>query len=418
LSPRVRLEELPPVTKPELMARFDEWVADPDITRAEVERFVADPDRAGEPFLDRYFVCSTSGTTGEPALFVHDRAAMEIYRSFSIRADLMWLSPDDWLSLTGRGFRWAAVVGTGGHFGGEAWMEYERRRSWWRRRTYRVFSVQQPLAILTRQLEDFDPAIVTSYPSAAALLAEEQSAGRLHLRPAVFETSGESMAPTVRNLLQATWGKAVRNVYATSEFNPLAFECDEGWLHVNSDWALLEPVEADHSPTPSGTASYTVLLTNLANRVQPIIRYDLGDSVLERHGPCPCGSPQQAVRVMGRRDDLLVLETPNGQEVTLVPLAVGSVVDGSPGVYRSQLIRAGPRSLRLRMEVRSGADPQAAWEEVTARLRDYLARQGLPTTRIERATEPPEPSARSGKFHQVIAEGPGTSGLRPPRGHG
>jgi phenylacetate-coenzyme A ligase PaaK-like adenylate-forming protein len=397
------------VTKPELMARFDEWVADPDITRAEVERFVADPDRAGEPFLGRYFVCSTSGTTGEPALFVHDRAAMDVYRSFSIRADLMWLSPADWLSLTARGFRWAAVVGTGGHFGGEAWMEHERRRSRWRRRTYRVFSVQQPLGILTRQLQDFDPAIVTSYPSAAALLAEEQSAGRLHLRPAVLETSGESMAPTVRHLLQATWGRAVRNVYATSEFNPLAFECDEGWLHVNSDWALLEPVDADHSPTPSGTASYTVLLTNLANRVQPIIRYDLGDSVLERQGPCPCGSPQQAVRVMGRRDDLLVLETPNGQEVTLVPLAVGSVVDGSPGVHRSQLIRAGPRSLRLRMEVRSGADPQAAWEEVTARLRDYLARQGLPAIRIERATEPPEPSTRSGKFHQVIAGGPGAS---------
>lgn len=406
------------MTKPELMARFDEWVGDPAVTRADVERFVADPDRAGEPFLGRYYVCSTSGTTGEPALFVHDPAAMAVYRSFSIRADLMWLSRSDWLSLTRRGFRWAAVVGTGGHFGGEAWIEYERRRSWWRRRTYRIFSVQQPLDALTKQLEEFDPAIVTSYPSAAALLAEQQSAGRLHVRPAVFETSGESMAPPVRDLLRATWGRAVRNVYATSEFNPLAFECDQRWLHVNSDWAVLEPVEADHSPTPAGTASYTVLLTNLANRVQPIIRYDLGDSVLERPDPCPCGNALQAVRVVGRRDDLLVLQTPEGTEVTLIPLAVGSVVEGSPGVHRSQLIRTGPTSLRLRIEVRPGADPEPTWQQVTARLRDYLDRQGLPTTRIERATEPPEPSARSGKFRQVIAAGPGPSTLGSARGGG
>jgi phenylacetate-coenzyme A ligase PaaK-like adenylate-forming protein len=50
-------------------------------------------------------------------------------------------------------------------------------------------------------------------------------------------------------LLDATWGRAVHDVYAASEFDPLAFECREGWLHVNSDWAMLEPVDADYAPT-------------------------------------------------------------------------------------------------------------------------------------------------------------------------
>ena len=54
----------------------------------------------------------------------------------------------------------------------------------------------------------------------------------------------------------------------------MAYDCGQGWLHVNSDWVILEPVEADYSPTPPGQASHTVLLTNLANRIQPIIRYD------------------------------------------------------------------------------------------------------------------------------------------------
>lgn len=401
-SGRARLEQLPPVTKPELMARFDEWVSDPAVTRAVVEEFIAQPGRVGQPLLGHYFVCATSGTTGEPGLFVHDPAAMAVYRSFSVRADLMWLSVGDWRALACRRFRWAAVVGTGGHFGGEAWMEYERRRSVWRRHTYRVFSVQDPLSALVRELDDFDPAIVTCYPSAAALLAEQQAAGRLHLRPAVFETGGESTTPGIRGLLEATWGRAVRDVYAASEFNPLAFECGERWLHVNSDWAVLEPVEADLTPTEKGSRSFTVLLTNLANRVQPIIRYDLGDSVVERPGPCLCGSPLQAIRVTGRRDDLLVLRAAGGERVVLVPLAVASVLETTPGVHRCQLIQTGADALRLRLQLRPGADPDSTWPDATGRLRAYLAGQGLPAVQIERGTEPPQASARSGKFHQVV----------------
>ena len=47
---------------------------------------------------------------------------------------------------------------------------------------------------------------------------------------------------------------------------------------------ILEPVDRDYRPTPPGELSHTVLLTNLANAVQPIIRYDLGDSVRAKAG--------------------------------------------------------------------------------------------------------------------------------------
>ena len=68
----IRLEELdrlPAVTKPELMARFDDWVTDPAVTRAGVEEFVANLDNLGRDFLGRYVVFTTSGSTGVPALW-------------------------------------------------------------------------------------------------------------------------------------------------------------------------------------------------------------------------------------------------------------------------------------------------------------------------------------------------------------
>ena len=71
----------------------------------------------------------------------------------------------------------------------------------------------------------------------------------------------------------------VRSSYGASEFLPMAWECAHGHLHLNEDWLILEPVDEHQRPVPPGQPSCSVLLTNLANTVQPLIRYDLGDQV-------------------------------------------------------------------------------------------------------------------------------------------
>lgn len=54
---------LPITRKTELMARFDDWVTDSEVTVEKVRALVDDPDRIGERFLGRYIVATTSGTT-------------------------------------------------------------------------------------------------------------------------------------------------------------------------------------------------------------------------------------------------------------------------------------------------------------------------------------------------------------------
>src|SRR5206468_3508687 len=83
----------------------------------------------------------------------------------------------------------------------------------------------------------------------------------------------------------------------------IAYGCREGSLHVNADWVLLEAVDRDYAPVRAGEASHTVLLTNLANRAQPLLRYDLGDSIVVQPEPCRCGNPLPAIQVQGRCDD-------------------------------------------------------------------------------------------------------------------
>ncbi len=407
----VALRDLPPVTKLELMAAFDDWVTDPGVTRAGIEAFVADPALIGAPYRGGLFVCTSSGTTGHPGLFVHDRGAVAVYRALNlVRVDFAWLSLSQWIAMLRRGLRWAAMIGTGGHFPAASWLELERRRSGWRSRAYRVFSVQRPLAELAAALDAFDPTIITSYSSALELLAGEQAAGRLHLRPILVEAAGEATLPAARARMASAFGSVIHDAYGSSEAFALAASCAHDWLHVNSDWVILEPVDADFHPTPPGEPSHTVLLTNLANRIQPIIRYDLGDSVLARPDPCPCGSPLPAIRVAGRRDDVLRLAAADGRTVSILPLAIGAVVEETPGLHRSQLIQTAPTTIRLRLQPEPGVDIEHVWRDVTARLNTYLAGQGLANVSLVRASEPPEQSARGGKFRQVIARLPAASG--------
>lgn len=398
------LEDLPPTSKPLLMGAFDDWVSDAGISRAGVEAFIADTERIGMPYREGLFVCETSGTTGHGGLFVHDRRAVSVYQAITIvRVDLAHMSVAGWLDAWRRGFRWAAVLGTGAHFGGAGWVQFLRRTGAPWSGGFRVFSVQQPVSELVSALDAFDPAIVSGYPSAMELLADEQAAGHLHLRPAFVTTAGETMPPEGRARLEEVFRTTAIDAYGASEFEIIAVGCRYDWLHVNEDWVVLEPVDEACHAVPAGQASHSVLLTNLADRVQPIIRYDLGDSVQVRSAPCPCGSPLRPIRVAGRRDDLLSMADADGRPVVLLPLAISAVIEQARGIRRSQVIQTDPSTLRIRLEPERGIDPDALWRAIQRNLGAYLSSHGLSQVELVRATELPQADQRSGKFRQVIA---------------
>ncbi|MGE5292730.1 MAG: phenylacetate--CoA ligase family protein [Micromonosporaceae bacterium] len=404
LPPRVTESQLlPPVTKRDLMEHFDEWVTDPEITLEGLRRdFLSDLSLVGSLYLGRYHVFTTSGTTGEPAVLVHDRESWLVSnlltRRFEPRVLARWSVVE---TVLRHGLRGAALFATGGHFAGPVMVESTRRRSSLIARRVRVCSVLRPTSQLVEELNEFRPTALEGYPSAIALLAAEQKAGRLRIHPFLAIITGENLSPTVREEIETTLGCQISNRYAASEVPGLAVQCANGSFHVNIDWYLFEPVDEDFRPVPAGVTSHTVLVTNLANRVQPVIRYDLGDRVEMGVAPCACGGPLPVVKVEGRTDEVLSFESPDGRAVRVLPLALGAVVEETPGVRRFQAIRTGPTTLTVRLEMWPGAEPAEVWKAVDQRLGEFLAAQGTETVSIEHAQEVPAADARSGKFRQV-----------------
>jgi phenylacetate-CoA ligase len=425
------LHHLRPVHKRELMQHFADWVTDPALTLPALRAFVKDRSHRGEAFLGRYLVWESSGSSGEPALFVQDGRALAVADALeaargpiSLAASNHW---SDWWMGSGAGAqRIALVAATDGHFASVVAFERARELNPWLGATSRSFSFLQPMAQLVEQLNAFAPTVLASYPSMAWVLSEEQRAGRLKIAPHAVWTGGETLTPATRRALGERFHAPVRDSYGASECFLIANECRCGHLHLNADWVILEPVDERGHAVPPGEFGATTLLTNLSNHVQPIIRYDLGDRVRfvpracegphtrrNAAGPprggrklgsgpsfsCECGSTLPVIDVEGRADDVLTLEDAQGHAVHLAPLALTTVLEDGAGVFDFQLAQRGPHALRL--DVFGGASSKGAADA----LRGFLREQGLGSTRVQCHSESsPAERGRSGKQRRVVNE--------------
>lgn len=396
-----RLQDLPRTRKPALMARFDDWVTDPAVSLPALREFTADPTRIGTLFLDRYAVWQSSGSSGEPGMFVSDGNALAVYDALELsrRTTLRHAARlfDPWMV----GERIAFVGAIDGHFASIAAFERLRRLNAWLKPRMAAFSLLQPVDALCASIQDFSPTLLCTYPSCAAILAEQ--AGHGHLRLAVREiwTGGEPLTPAMRVFVSNAFGCPVSNEYGASEFLPLAMECAFGRLHLNADWAILESVDARGHPARHGDRGSRCLLTNLANHVQPIIRYELGDRVLVSTERCRCGSHLPIVDVLGRDDDLLHVGR-GAASVTLSPLALTTVLEEQAGLFAFQLVQRGPQLLELNAPVASRHDAERLDRGRDALL-DFLQRQGASGVRVDCRIAEPRRDRSSGKVKRVLA---------------
>ncbi|MCL5265561.1 MAG: AMP-binding protein [Chloroflexi bacterium] len=401
LPERVDDSALLPVTdKKTLMARFDDWVTDRDVTIEKARKFIEDPSLIGAPFLGKYLLAITSGTTGTPGIFVLDHRHLAVGAASMGFIFAQWLTAADFLKILFRGMRVAALHATGGHYASVAGVTRARLSNRLLARQLKDFSVHTPLPELVAKLNELQPAMILGYASIIALLAGEQEAGRLRIKPVLIVVTAEGLGEGEYGRIARAFGSKVGNVYGSTEVAQAAYNCREGWLHPLIDWIVLEPVDADYRPTPPGQQSHTVLVSNLANRVQPILRYDLGDSILQRPDPCPCGNPLPAIRVQGRAADILTFPTERGEQVSIPPLAFE--VNHIQGIELFQIVQTTPTSLRVRLRLAPGADPDRVWQAVHTEIRRLLGEHKLGHVTLERAEEPPEQSPPGGKYREVI----------------
>src|SRR5262249_27910690 len=153
-------------------------------------------------------------------------------------------------------------------------------------------------------LHDYRPEAIATYSSIADLLAGEQLDGRLRIRPALVLVTAEVLTPQAEKRIREAWGLAPTQLYASTEAPVLACaRRGEDSLCIREDQIILEVVDEELRPLPPGTPGDKVRLPNVVNRTQPLIRYELDDSV--ELAPGSTTPSRRIARIEGRSDDIL-----------------------------------------------------------------------------------------------------------------
>ena len=418
---RCRPEELPILTKAEVMDHFDDLVTDRRIKRADVEKFIGDLANLGTYYLGRYVPCHTSGSQGQPVLIVQERT--DLMLTFALQLARGHAQPKDWkqyIKRIVRPSRWASFRLQHGFYPSGAAFAYMPAPVRRFARTLRL-SLLDPLADNVAKLNAYQPNFLTAYASVLETLAREQTAGRLRLRESgqleMLTNMSEPLSPTAREMIQAAFGAHVSDHYAMGECMALSVGCPKcPGAHLNADLALLEVVDEHNRPVPPGVRGKKILVTNLYNRVQPFIRYEIGDVVTLSPHPCPCGSNlPHILSVEGRTKDIFWVEV-GGQYRELSSMVFLRPLVSCFEMAEFQVVQTERNRFQLRAAPIPGKSLSA--EFLYTLVHDALQLEGLADrVQIEvKLVSEIKPDPRSGKMRRMITLVGPPAGVADPTG--
>ena len=386
------LHELPVLTKAMMMEHYDELVTDRALHLEDIRAFAAEGE-AGQPYKNRYWVNATSGSSGHPGFFLFDKSEwVQVLASFARAQE--WSGVQ--ISLTHRQ-RMATVASISPwHMSSQVAATV---KSWWRP-SLRV-PASQPLSQTVDDLNAWQPEVLVAYASMLGILAEEQLARRLHIQPAFVYAASEVLTSQTRNRVKEAWGKEPFNQYVATETASIAAEhrqCRR--MHFFEDLVITEIVDEQYRPVRPGEYGAKILVTTLFSRTQPLIRYELNDSVRVSTEPDDCGLPFAVLdSIQGRVEDSLTLPAVSGGEVLIRPLVINRIMDIAPvsGWQVNQQVDNGLVIFLTGM--RDGLTDEA----LVARISKSLAQEGARARYIRVQHVPEIPKAASGKAPLIKA---------------
>ncbi len=371
---------------PRQLADLSELASYPLLTksliRANIERL-----KAGNPgALKRY---NTGGSSGEPLIFFmgKDRIAHDVAAKW--RATRWW--------DVDIGDPEIVVWGSPVELGAQDRMR-AIRDALLRSELLPAFEMsEEKLDRFVDRIRARRPAMLFGYPSSLSLIAAHAKRRRvamdkLGIRVA-FVTS-ERLYDHQRQNIESVFGCRVANGYGGRDCGFIAHDCPAGSMHISAEDIIIEIIDAEGRNVPEG-ASGEIVVTHLATRDFPFLRYRTGDIGVLSTAPCSCGRGLPVIsEIQGRNTDFVIAV--NG--TVMHGLALIYVVRDLPGIERFKIVQETLSRTRVLLEPGPGYDTA-----IQARIRKGL--QDRLGSDVEIVVECVNElgAERSGKFRYVIS---------------
>lgn len=349
------LTRLPVMTKAEMMADFDAVPTDRRLTRDLVERHLARSVTDPSLLLGGYIGLVSGGSTGQRGLFVQ---AVGEYAEFvaSVMRRAIAAAQAAPGGLPPEGLVIGIVgAGTAVHSSGLAAATAIRP-------PVRMVPAPAslPVAEIVARLNAAQPPALLAYATKLPELAREQRAGRLRLNLRSVTSMSEAIIPAERAAVAESFGVPVTDMFVSTEGLVGHSEPGGTVFTFASDTCIAECADEEGRPVPDGVPSAKVLVTNLHNLTQPMIRYELTDRFTPA-GTSAGGALRASVE--GRTDD--VFRYP---EASVHPFVLGAPLLHAHAVREYQ-IRQTERGADIAAVIDGDFDPAAVAAAVERSLR-------------------------------------------------
>ena len=213
------------------------------------------------------------------------------------------------------------------------------------------------------ELDSFRPHIIYAFPSYLQDLVE--TAGRRDRplpRVATLYTSSEVLTPLVRERIERSFRGRVYDVYGSTEFKEVAWQCDRGAYHLN--------FESVHVERHAAGSNAPLVLSTLCNLAMPLLRFDIGDRAVFGDDRCPCGRASPVLAAVAGREGEMI-ELPSGRRLS--PYLLTTEIEQHLPIRKYRLIQTARDAFRVEIVVANAEVGQECQERLCAALGRIVA---------------------------------------------
>jgi phenylacetate-coenzyme A ligase PaaK-like adenylate-forming protein len=250
-----------------------------------------------------------------------------------------------------------------------------------------------PFPELLDRVNAAQPMLIAGYTSTIARLADERAAGRLAASPQMVVVTSEQLTPDLSARIARGFGTPPANNFASTEGLIGAAPPGSDVFDFASDLAIVEFVDANDRPVPQGEPADHVLITNLVNLAQPLIRYRLDDRMVQAEPSLLHG--HQRATLEGRNDAYMEFDG-----VQVHPLSLRSALLRHPEVIEYQVFH-GARRARIDVVASGPVDTAALERDLVAAFATAGAGAVAVSVRVVDAVAR---DPRTGKARRFIAD--------------
>jgi phenylacetate-CoA ligase len=248
-----------------------------------------------------------------------------------------------------------------------------------------------------RTIREVRPRMLFGYPSALTHIArhaQKRGIAMDDLGIKVAFVTSERLYDDQRSTIASVFGCRVANGYGGRDAGFIAHECPSGNMHITADDLVVEIVDEAGHPQPAGIAG-EIVVTHLATRDFPFVRYRTGDIGVLGTEACACGRGLPLLKeIQGRSTDFVVAS--NG--TVMHGLSLIYILRDLTGLKSFKVIQ----ETRLLTRVLLVTEPAFLADQLATIVAGFKQRLGA-DVEVQVSVVDEIPAEKSGKFRYIVS---------------